>query len=107
MNTCVVLTVMPYTVLGQPRLLGLSAVLHWFGPFSKRRRYCQLPVSGRRMQRFLQFRLGSHNLPIVAGRFSWDQHVARADRVCTVSHCGTGGVVVANELHMIHECPAT
>ena len=43
---------------------------HWFKPFSKRRRYCQLSVSGRRMQRFLQFRLGSHNLPIVAGRFS-------------------------------------
>ena len=42
---------------------------HWFKPFSQRRRYCQLPVSGRRMQRFLQFRLGSHNLPIVAGRF--------------------------------------
>ena len=54
---------------------------HWFRPFSKRRRYCQLPISGRRMQRFLQFRLGSHNLPIVAGRFSGDQHVARADRV--------------------------
>ena len=74
---------------------------NWFRPFSKRRRYCQLPVSGRHMQRFLQVRLGSHNLPIVAGRFSGDQHVARADRVCT--HCG--GIAVADELHMIHECP--
>ena len=74
---------------------------HWFRPFSKRRRYCQLPVSGRRMQRFLQFRLGSHNLPVVAGRFSGDQHVARTDRVCT--HCG--GTAVADELHMILECP--
>ena len=74
---------------------------HWFRPFSKRRRYCQLPVSGRRMQRFLQFRLASHNLPIVAGRFSGDQHVASTDRVCT--HCG--GIAVADELHMIHECP--
>ncbi len=35
---------------------------HWFMPYSKRRRYCQLPVSGRRMQRFLQFRLASHGL---------------------------------------------
>ena len=34
---------------------------HWFRPFSKHRRYCQLPVSGTRMQRFLQFKLGSHN----------------------------------------------
>ena len=53
------------------------------------------------MQRFLQFRLGSHSLPIVAGRFAGGQHVARTDRVCT--HCG--GVAVADELHMIHECP--
>ena len=53
------------------------------------------------MQRFLQFRLASHNLPIVAGRFSVDQHVARTDRVCTPC----GGIAVANELRMIHECP--
>jgi len=33
---------------------------HWFKPFSQRRQYCQLPVSGRRMQQFLRFRLGSH-----------------------------------------------
>ncbi len=30
-NTCVVLTVMPYTVLRQPRLLGLSAALTIIG----------------------------------------------------------------------------
>ena len=55
---------------------------HWFKPYSKTRRYCQLPVSGRRMQRFLQFRLASHGLPIVTGRFSGEQHVDRARRVC-------------------------
>ncbi|DBA98872.1 TPA: hypothetical protein ACH3X1_014630 [Trebouxia sp. C0004] len=54
------------------------------------------------MQRFLQFRLGSHQLPIVLGRFAGAQHVARANRVCT--HCGS--VAVADELHMIFECPA-
>ena len=27
----------------------------WFEPYSPRRRYCQLPVSGRRMQRFCSF----------------------------------------------------
>ena len=53
------------------------------------------------MQRFLQFRLGSHKLPIVVGRFAGGQHVERADRLCT--HCGS--VAVADELHMIHECP--
>ncbi|DBA85352.1 TPA: hypothetical protein ACH3X2_006033 [Trebouxia sp. C0005] len=42
----------------------------WFRPYSLCRRYCHLPVVGRRMQRFLQFRLGCHSLPIAAGRFS-------------------------------------
>ena len=32
---------------------------------------------------------------------TYHHHVARADRVCT--HCG--GAAVADELHMIHECP--
>ena len=30
------------------------------------------------LQRFLQLRLGSHQLPIVLGRFAGGQHVARA-----------------------------
>ena len=49
---------------------------HWFMPYSKRRRCCQPPVSGRRMQRFLQVRLASDSLPIVTGRLSGGQHVA-------------------------------
>ena len=81
----------------------VSCTYHqWFLPFSKRRRYCQLPVSGRRMQRFLQFRLGSHSLPIATGRFAGGQHLVRSDRVC--SHCG--GVSIADELHVVFECPA-
>jgi len=32
---------------------------HWSKPFSRNRRYCQLPVPGGRMQRFVQVRLGS------------------------------------------------
>ena len=55
------------------------------------------------MQRFLQFRLGSHQLPIVLGPIAGGQHVARANRVCT--RCGS--VAVADELHMILECPAS
>ncbi len=74
---------------------------HWFRPYSKLRRYCQLPVSGRRMQRFLQFGLSSHSLPIATGRFA-GQHVAKADRVC--SHCATRSV--ANEMHVVFECHA-
>ena len=81
----------------------VSCTYHqWFRPYSKHRRYCQLPVSGRRMQRFLQFRLASHGLPIVTGRFSGGRHVARADRVCL--HCD--GVSIADELHVVHECAA-
>ena len=71
---------------------------HWFQPYSKHRCYWELPVSGRRMQRFLQFRLSSHSLPIVTGRFA-SQHVPRADRVC--SHCA--GRSVADEMHVVFE----
>ena len=59
---------------------------HLFKPYGKTRRYCQLLVSGRRTQRFLQLRLASHGLPTVTGRFSGGQHVDRARRVCV--HCG-------------------
>ncbi len=51
---------------------------------------------------FLQFRLGSHNLPFMVSRFAGGQHVARANRVCT--HCG--GVTAACDMHMISEYPA-
>ena len=54
------------------------------------------------MQRFLQFRLGSHQLPIVLGRFAGGQRFARASRVCT--HCGS--VAIADELHIFFERPA-
>jgi len=73
---------------------------HWFKPCSRHRRYCQLPVSGRRMQGFLQWKLLS--TAIVLGRFAGGQHVARAGGVCT--HCGS--VAVADEMHMTFQCPA-
>ena len=93
--------------LGCPRVAPsvgvVSCTYHqWFMPFSKHKRYCQLPVSGRRMRRFLQFRLGSHSLPIATGRFAGGRHLARADRVCP--HCD--GVSIADELHLVFECPA-
>ena len=52
---------------------------HRFKPFGKHRRHCQLPVSGRRMQRFLQFRLGFHGLQNAVGRVAGGKHVARPD----------------------------
>ena len=54
----------------------------WFKPYSPHRRYCQLPVSGRRLQRILQFRLGCHGLPTATGRLASAGHVDKANRVC-------------------------
>ena len=74
----------------------------WFQPYSPRRRYCQLPVSGRRMQRLLQFRLGCHGLPIAIGRLAGAGRVDRANRVCLA--CNSGAI--GDEKHMIFECAA-
>ena len=71
----------------------------WFQPFGSRRRYCQLPVSGRNMKRFLQFRLGCHQLPIAVGRRNG---IARACRLCTL--CGSGAL--GDERHLVFECGA-
>ena len=64
--------------------------------------YCHLPVSGRRMQRFLQFRLGCHGLPIATGRFAGAAHVDRAQRVCLSCNAGALG----DERHLMFECTA-
>ena len=72
-----------------PRQAPTSGVVRypfarWFQPYSAHRRYCQLPVSGRNMKHFLQFRLGCHKLPIAAGR---QAGVARTNRQCTMLQC--------------------
>ena len=53
------------------------------------------------MQPFLQFRLVSHQLPMVLGRFTGG-HVARPNRWC--KHCD--GVAVADVMLVLFECPA-
>lgn len=78
-----------------------STYHHWFKPFSKHRRYCQLFASGGRMQHFLLFRIGFDRLPIAVGGFVGGQYVTRANKVCT--HCD--GVAVADELHIISDYP--
>ena len=74
----------------------------WFRPYSLCRRYCHLPVSGRRMRRFLQFRLGCHGLPIATGRFAGTVHVDRAHSLCLSCNAGALG----DERHFIFECTA-
>ena len=54
------------------------------------------------MQRFLQFRLGCHGLPIATGRLAGAGHVDRANRVCLA--CNSGAI--GDEKHMIFECTA-
>ena len=73
MNTHLVLTVVRYTVLGQ--LLGLSAalVLTITGLDLLASVHDTISWSGRRMQRFLQFRL----VLTAAGRFSRYRHVSK------------------------------
>ena len=90
-----------------PRLAPTRGVVsctygQWFRPYSICRRYCHLPVSGRRMRRFLQFRLGCHGLPIAVGRLAGAAHVDRAQRVCLSCNSGALG----DERHLIFECAA-
>ena len=68
----------------------------WFQPFSARSSYCQLPVSGKNMKRFLQLRLGCHKLTIATGRCTG---VARACRLCTFCDAGA----VGDEKHLVFE----
>ena len=66
----------------------------WFQPSSARRHYCQLPVSGKKMKRFLQFRLGCHKLPTATGCCIG---VARACTLCTFCDAGA----VGDEKHLM------
>ena len=43
------------------------------------------------LQRFLQFELGYHGLPVAAGRLAVAGHVDRANRVCLACNCGANG----------------
>ena len=54
------------------------------------------------MQRFLQFRLGCHGLPLATGRLAGAGHVDRADRVCLA--CNSGAI--GDEKQMIYEYTA-
>ncbi len=81
----------------------------WLRPYSLRRRYCHLPVSGRGMQRFLQFRLGCHSLPIAAGRLAGAAHVTRAHRACLACNSGAVGaeMLLATASPSVQCCSAT
>ena len=90
------------TSAGCPRQAPTSGVVkytyaQWFQSYGAHRHYCQLPVSGRNMQRFLQFRLGCHKLPTATGRCAG---VVRASRHCTFYSAGALG----DERHLVFDC---
>ena len=73
----------------------------WFQPYSPRKRYILLASwFGRRMQRFLQFRLGCHGLPIAAGRLAGAGHL---DRVCLA--CNSGAIGDEMRMHIFSSVP--
>ena len=74
---------------------------HWFGRPSNLRfePYYDLPMDISKLRALLQFRLGSHTLPIEQGRFA-RQALPRLRR-CTI--CDTQAV--GNELHRVFDSP--
>ena len=74
----------------------------WFGRPGKfcAEPYYELPMSITRLQALVQFRVGSHSLPIEQGRFvgpSLPRHLRRCDLCSTRT--------VGDELHYIFHCP--
>ena len=75
---------------------------HWFGRPSNLRfePYYDLPMGISKLRALVQFRLGSHTLPVEQGRFARPA-VPRHLRRCTV--CNTQAV--GDELHCVFDCP--
>ena len=75
---------------------------HWFGRSNKVHcePYYELPMSITRLRALVQFRLGSHSLPVEQGRFvrpCLPRHLRRCDL------CNTQAV--GDELHYAFDCP--
>lgn len=81
----------PMAILGLPQdpFAGLVSCTyhHWFNFAYKRRCYYQLSVCGGQLQRFLQFKFGSHNLPVVNGRFAGARQVAKTNNCKACMRC--------------------
>ena len=74
----------------------------WFSPPDKLHAapYYELPMPITKLRALLQFRLGSHTLPVEQGRFSRPQ-IPRNLRRCSL--CSTRSV--GDERHYLFECP--
>ncbi len=72
---------------------------NWFRPFNTSNPYFLLPVSGKRMKRFLRFR-HCHSLPVETGRHHRPP-IPRSSRLCP--DCPLSSV--GDEYHLVFECP--
>ena len=75
---------------------------HWFGRPSKVHcePYYDLPMGITRLRALIQFRIGSHALPVERGRFarpSLPRHLRRCNLCSTQA--------VGDELHYVFDCP--
>ena len=75
---------------------------HWFGRPSNLRfePYYDLPMGISKLRALVQFRLGSHALPIEQGRFA---RPAVPRHLCRCTVCDTQAV--GDELHCVFDCP--
>ena len=78
----------------------LCTYQNWFKLPSTANPYFLFPVSGKRMKRFLRFRVSSHSLAIEIGRRTRPQ-VPRSARLCP--RCSSQAV--GDEKHLVFECP--
>ena len=82
--------------------LKLCTYHHWFGRPSKVHcePYYELPMGITRLRALIQFRIGSHALPVERGRFarpSLPRHLRRCNLCSTQA--------VGDELHYVFDCP--
>ena len=75
---------------------------HWFGRPSNLRfeLYYELPMGISKLRALVQFRLGSHTLPVEQGRFA---RPALLRHLCRCTVCDTQAV--GDELHCVFDCP--
>ena len=81
---------------------GAKLCTYWFGgPINLRfEPYYELPMGISKLRTLVQFRLGSHTLPIEQGRFARPA-LPRRLRRCTF--CSTQAV--GDEVHSVFDCP--
>ena len=81
-------------------LLPYCTYMRWFEkPLWVKHKIFSTPVHISQLRLLIQFRTGSHKLPIVTGRWL---NIPRSQRVCQA--CQTSSV--CDEYHLVFECPA-